>query len=607
MILQALNQLYERLADDEEYRLPQVGYSTQNVTFRIVLNPDGSLQNIEDVRESITETLKSGKTKTRQIPRQMRVPDLGGRTSGIKPYFLSDKLSYLTGYDLDPSKRPLADKQFAAARKLHLDVDGLADCAQYNAIRAYFRTFDLAARQSLLEDSAPFTATGFGVFRVLPFRENVHEAAAIRDYWAARGDTAPETDEVKGQCLATGKFLPLARLHEPKFGGFGTDKPLLVSFNDPAYRSYGKDQSYNAPVSTQATFQYCNALNSLLSGAQSHRHRVSIGEATTVFWTECKTATESLFAQFLGGNVVSAEIEAPPHPFAQDAVLHQRLTAFLDLLRRGSATSFRELADDPATKFFILGLSKVSKSRLAVRFWHVGTIEEMVSRLRSHFAALSIHKSFDDDPEFPAAIRLLDQTARERKAIRPILGVQLMQSILHGTPYPLSLVQGVLTRLRANEPVNYLKASILKAFLIRNHHKQMNEAIDPTRKESAYHLGRLFAVYEVAQRHAHDWKLDRTIRETMYSAASATPLAVFGRLERLHHHHTAKKSHPRGSSDSYADIVASISQNFRGPGSVYPATLDIVQQSLFAVGYYHQLQFFRELGKAKEMQIAPTT
>ena len=43
MILQALNDLYERLADDASYELPRPGYSTQKVSFCVVLKPDGTL------------------------------------------------------------------------------------------------------------------------------------------------------------------------------------------------------------------------------------------------------------------------------------------------------------------------------------------------------------------------------------------------------------------------------------------------------------------------------------------------------------------------------------------------------------------------------------
>ena len=47
----------------------------------------------------------------------------------------------------------------------------------------------------------------------------------------------------------------IARLHEPKIKGVAGAQSagaLLVSFNAPAYESYGKSQSYNAPVGAAA-------------------------------------------------------------------------------------------------------------------------------------------------------------------------------------------------------------------------------------------------------------------------------------------------------------------------------------------------------------------
>ncbi len=60
MILQSLTQLFERIQaeDDNPYGVPTPGQSVQNITFRIVLNADGSLVDIQDARESISETSK---------------------------------------------------------------------------------------------------------------------------------------------------------------------------------------------------------------------------------------------------------------------------------------------------------------------------------------------------------------------------------------------------------------------------------------------------------------------------------------------------------------------------------------------------------------------
>ena len=65
-----------------------------------------------------------------------------------------------------------------------------------------------------------------------------------------------------GICLATGEKTEIARIHRGIKGvpGAQTSGAALVSFNAPAFESYGKEQSYNAPVGKNAEFAYTTAL-----------------------------------------------------------------------------------------------------------------------------------------------------------------------------------------------------------------------------------------------------------------------------------------------------------------------------------------------------------
>ena len=60
----------------------------------------------------------------------------------------------------------------------------------------------------------------------------------------------------------------------------------LVSFNAPAFESYGKEQSYNAPVGKYAEFAYTSALNYLLA---QREYTFSIGDSIIVYWAEAAT------------------------------------------------------------------------------------------------------------------------------------------------------------------------------------------------------------------------------------------------------------------------------------------------------------------------------
>ena len=598
MILQSLVRLFDRIQAEEDnpYGVPTTGYSVQNITFRIVLNPDGSLVDIQDAREVITETTKTGKTKTKQVARQTLVPgDSKPPGAGINPCTLWDNTAYLLGYKKPDKDAAKAAKEAAravetlGATKAHYIA--LAESHRHPALTAirsfYERHWSAENAADWTDKLDDFAATGFGVFRVLPSHKDVHDDPEIRQWLSTRQPAASADSELTGICLVTGEDTTIARVHDPAIKGVNGAAPggaKLASFNLTAFESYAKDQSYNSPVSEAAVFAYCNALNALLSGPQSHRHRVTIGDVTTIFWTEKKTTTESIFAHLLGGDLDPS----PETITTEDQNRHRQIEALLNILRRGGGASPTDLDDDPDTKFYLLGLSG-NVTRLVVRFWHISTIAQMVDHLRDHYQNLSLACKKDRhpfwEPEFPSAQRLLDQTARERKAVSPLLGGQLMQSILHRTPYPMTLLQGVLNRLRANDPVDYLKAAILKAILIRNFNQTIDMSLNPERIEPAYLLGRLFAALEKTQEDALG-KVNAGIRERFYSSASATPRSVFPRLLRTYQHHLAKME--GGLKTTRERLV----QTIHAPLDAYPAHLTLEEQAMFAIGYYHQRQDF---------------
>lgn len=580
MILQTLNQLYERLAKDPSYGLPMPGYSVQRVTFCVVLYPDGRLHAIEDVRETVSEQSKKGTAKTKQVPRQLLVPgDAKPSGAGINPCTLWDNSAYLLGYKKDDEKPGRSAECFRASRARHLSFESGINDPAFSAVCRFFEGWSPEKSLEWKSQLDDFADTGFGVFRILGQHSYVHNSGAFSKWWVARQGLAGGSN-VEAMCLVTGVVGPIARLAEPAIKGVNGAAPggaKLASFNLDAFESYCKEQTFNSPVSEKATFQYCNALNALLSGPRSRRHRVTIGDATTVFWTERETVTESLFAKFLDGTL---EEEAS----GDDPVAHARLEAFLNTLRKGGGGQPAGIGDDLDTKFYILGLSG-NVTRLSVRFWHVGTIVQMIERLRSHFEALKLKPSRESDPEFPPAWALLRQTGRESKDIPPLLGGSLMQAILNGTPYPYAFFLAILNRIRADHEINYLRACAIKAFLVRQSKIQIPMSLDTTRTEPAYLLGRLFAALEKTQEDALPG-INATIRDRFYGSASATPGAVFPRLLRTCQHHLSKLE---GGQKVNRDRLL---QSIHGELTVYPTHLGLEDQGLFAIGYYHQRQDF---------------
>lgn len=268
---------------------------------------------------------------------------------------------------------------------------------------------------------------------------------------------------------------------------------------------------------------------------------------------------------------------------------------FLEAVRDGKMPS--EIGD-PDIKFYILGLSP-NASRLSVRFWHVSTVGDIGARIGQHFKDLSIIKNYDSDPEFPGMWQLLRETAMLRKSdnISSVLAGSVMRSILTGTAYPQSLLTAIINRIRADQTVNYLRAALIKACLVRKY-RITNKSMEVTmalNKEStniAYLLGRLFAALEKAQKDAIPGA-NTTIKDRFYGSASATPRIVFPQLLRLAQHHIQKAEYGRNADKMIEEIMQGIQE--------FPAHLSLDDQGLFSIGYYHQRKaFYTKTAEKKE-------
>lgn len=119
-------------------------------------------------------------------------------------------------------------------------------------------------------------------------------------------------------------------------------------------------------------------------------------------------------------------------------------------------------------------------------------------------------------------------------------------------------------------------------------------SLDTTRIEPSYRLGRLFAVLEKTQQDALGG-VGATIRDRFYSSASATPAAVFPRLLRTYQHHLAKME--GGRRVNRERLV----QEILDPLAHIPRQLGLVDQGLFALGYYQQMNYLYR-GKAERLE-----
>lgn len=306
MILQALTRYYEDLLSRGEIAAP--GWAPAKISFALCLNENGELTQIVPTMDEVSK----GK-KTVFQPQLITLPAAVKRTVSIAANFLWDNSAYLLGIDQkgDPER---SLKCFAAASKLHHAVLDSVDSPNARAILAFFDTWKpehAAEHPALIRQLDDVTAGGNLVFRV--DGRKVEKDTAICEAWQRYQDGGESG--VKMQCLVTGKEDEIAAVH-PSVKGVRdaqSSGAALVSFNAPAFCSYGREQNYNAPVGKYAAFAYTAALNHLLADRDHVQH---IGDTTVVCWAE---GAEDIYQSFGMAALFGGEVPQRPARSAQAA------------------------------------------------------------------------------------------------------------------------------------------------------------------------------------------------------------------------------------------------------------------------------------------------
>ena len=121
MILQRLCEYYDRLAADPNQDIAAVGFAPQKVGFEIVIEEDGTLHALQDVRDT------SGKKPANQL---MELPYGGKRANAIMPMFLWDKPEYLLGW-VSPELRDEPEGETEVEQKKRLKkINRIGECFQ---------------------------------------------------------------------------------------------------------------------------------------------------------------------------------------------------------------------------------------------------------------------------------------------------------------------------------------------------------------------------------------------------------------------------------------------------------------------------------------------
>lgn len=570
-ILQALDRYYDRMEARGEVVRP--GWSTEPIGLVLELAEDGGLVTAIPWRDD------------RGKPRVERVPKWFSRSgTGSRPNFLWDNAAYVLGLsNKDPGK---TGRDHAAFKELHLrELEEETD----PGLAALYRFLGWWQPALLAVHGIDEKLLGSNIaFRLRGETRLLHDRPAALLHVDRLRATASAGEE--GFCLVRGARLPLVRLH-PKIKGIdgaASAEIPLVSFNNDAFTSYGKDQGFNAPTSEEAAFRYGAALNALL--ARGGRNRMRIADATVAFWADVSTldakaaeenaaAAEDLFAYEMG------ETELPPgaEDVAQAGSVREALRKLAET--RAEQGVRPDLLDGVA--FHVLGLAP-NAARVTVRFWLSGSFAQFTAALDRHAQAIAIEPAPWGTRRPRLQYLLLKTTALREKFenIPPGLAAEIARAVLSGAPYPRAWLAAAIMRLRAgDDPARGWHAAAIKACLLSRSPREnpVPTGLDRDNPDQAYQLGRLFAVLQAAQ-FAALGRVNATIADRYYSAASATPALVFGTLMRGAQKHISdatKRGRGFWIERRLQEILSHLS-------STLPRTLRLEEQGRFAIGYYHE-------------------
>lgn len=610
MILQALCQLaqQEGLVDDPDFEWKPVAWI-------IRLGPGGEYLGLVGTHSAMPT--EPGKKPPRPQPKYFRIPRRQASRSGSNPppEFLADNALYVLGLNTKDKETP-PEKRIVRARAFRDCVVSCArDTSDAGALAVVsFLDAHLAGTMKVGLPDDTLSNETFAFALSSDVDGLVTDRPAIEEWWRAQRHQQVHDAASATRCLVSGLRGPRADKH-PKIKnlpGGNTSGAALISFNKPAFESYGWAENENAPISRSSAEACGTALNRLLAASPVNplhpdstlpRRNLRLSSDTVV----CYWASDPSADTFM--DIFDSLLNANPESVGE---LYRSIW-------RGVPLNL----ENPA-RFYALTISG-TEGRAVVRDWLESTLSKVAANLAAHFADLKIERLTPPPkkgalpPQFPLR-QLADSLCPDGKSdsTPPPLATQMFESAITGAAYRFTVLQRAIERTRAEITRDSrtdlcrldARAALIKAFL--NRHKRIHPetanyqeilpVLDPHNVSPGYLLGQLMAVLERAQQLAMD--ANATIVDRYFSGASAAPRSVFVRLLKNSQHHLRKAdddSSKAGTAFLLKRLIDQLADRFDPKDNGFPSRLSIEQQGLFVLGY-HQMRRWLWLGGTDRLE-----
>jgi CRISPR-associated protein Csd1 len=566
MLVQALAAYADEYLSEQ---LNEKAWEKKPVPILIEIAPDGAFMGtIEKTRQETR-----GK-KTITLAQPLLVPRSPvNRNSGLHPLLAADDIKYVLGpgaWTKPKDEQNASERHEAFVELIQKAAEETADAALEACARFYERSDQIQAARDALKDSKPAVLVALSVDGPLVMRP------AIRNFWNEHYRKAFEQRMDAGgigECIVSGRLGPIAPTHE-KIKGLSSlgGQPAgvsLMSFDKPAFRSYGWEQNANSPVSPDRAMAYVLALNDLL---RSEKHRRDIAGTGFIYWTRKR-------------------VQFDPMEIVEQAIPEQV-----------SALLRPEFGADPDPNMFYMAGVAGNGGRLLVRYWLAEALPDVKANLKDWFEGLRITNLSGQVGAPPKLWLLRFAIDREGKPSRERT-LALIRRAMEGKAQPLGydILSALLARLRhppENKPQGTgiqidrfapARLGLLRLCLndLRQGERQMTEELDYEQNHPAYLCGRLLAEFENLQEAAAgESKINVTVGDRYFSLASTSPGIAFPKIEDLARSHFRKlrRDNP-GAKFAIERRVIDLHEKL---GAQFPPRLDLDGQGRFALGYYHQ-------------------